>query len=210
MKQLANIISYLFHPLLITTYGCIIIFFGITNSMFFVFTPLKLKFAIVATVFAFTFLMPLLNLLILVKLNYVSSYMAENRKERTFPYLATALCYFGLFYLIYEFPIWPTVKLFVLVGAIGILLTAIINLWWQISAHMVAIGGMLGVVIALCVFMQIPLLEFISLIILISGLIGFARLYLKAHTSSQVYAGFFIGIVVSLSLFSLAHFTNIV
>ena len=72
MSFLANLFSYIFHPLLMVTYMCLIIFFGIENSMFYMFTPLKLKLVIIATVFAFTFLMPVLNLLILLKLNYVS------------------------------------------------------------------------------------------------------------------------------------------
>lgn len=205
MKSFANIISYLFHPLLMATYGCLLVLFGLTDTIYFLFTPLKLKLVLTLTIFAFTFLLPVLNLLILYKLNYVSSLKIEEQGERTFPLIMTALCYFGLFYMIYDFNIWPAVKLFILGGGICILFTAIINVWWKISAHMMGIGGLFGVLLAICYYMQMPVLTAISLCLLVAGCIGFARLYLKSHTPSQVYVGFILGSIVQFSLFFLAQ-----
>ena len=210
MSFLANFFSIVFHPLLMVTYLCVIILFGIEGSMFYMFTPLKLKLIIIAIVFAFTFLMPVLNLMILLKLNYVSSIKIHNRKERTFPLIASSLCYFGLFYMLYDFTIWPTLKLIVLGGAVSIFIAAIINYWWQVSAHMIGIGGLIGVLIALCVFMQLPILLLISISILVAGFVGFARLFLKAHSPKQVYIGFSVGVIVQLGLFYLAHQIQIV
>ncbi len=205
MKNTANIISHLFHPLLMATYGCLIVFFGLTDTIYFIFTPLKLKFILTLTIFAFTFLLPVLNLLILYKLGYVSSLMIENRKERTFPLLMTALCYFGLFYMIYDFNIWPAIKLFILGGGLCIFFAAIITLWWQISAHMIGVGGLIGALLAICYFMQMPILIAISACFMIAGCIGFARLKLNAHTPEQVYVGFIFGCLVQFSLFFLAQ-----
>ncbi len=187
------------------TYGCIIVFFGLSNSIYFIFTPLRVKMVVTLTVFAFTFLLPVLNLLILYKMNYISSLKIENGKERTFPLLITSFCYFGLFYLVYDFNIWPTIKLFILGGGISILLTTFINFWWQISAHMIGVGGMFGTLIALSLYLQAPLFIVISLCLLIAGFIGFARLYLKAHNPAQVYVGFGFGCFVQLSLFLAAY-----
>jgi hypothetical protein len=205
MIKTANIISHLFHPLLMATYGCLIVFFGLTDTIYFIFTPFKLKLVLTFTIFSFTFLLPVLNLLILYKLGYVSSLMIENRKERTFPLLMTSLCYFGLFYMIYDFNIWPAIKLFILGGGLCIFFAAIVTLWWQISAHMIGVGGLIGALLAICYFMQMPMLTAISLCIIIAGGIGFARLKLKAHTPAQVYVGFIFGCLVQFSLFFLAQ-----
>ncbi len=205
MKSSATIISNLFHPLLMATYGCLIVFFGLTNTIYYVFTPFKLKLIITLIVFVFTFLLPTLNLLILYKLNYVSSLRIEDRKERTFPLLMTSLCYFGLFYMIYDFNIWPAIKIFIFGGGTCILLSAIANMWWKISAHMVGVGGLFGVLLAICYYMQMPVFVPISLCVLLAGIIGFARLQLEAHTPAQVYAGFISGCVVQFSLFFLAQ-----
>lgn len=205
MKNIAHFISYLFHPLLMATYGCLIVFFGLTNSIYYVFTPLKLKLVLTLTIFAFTFLLPALNLLILYKLNYVSSLKIENRKERTFPLIMTSLCYFGLFYMIYDFNIWPAIKLFVFGAGLCILFTAIINLWWQISAHMIGVGGLIGVLLAISFFMQMPVFIVLSGCLIVAGCVAFARLQLNAHTPNQVYAGFVFGCLVQFSLFFLAQ-----
>ena len=50
MKTTANIISHLFHPLLMATYGCLIVFFGLTDTIYYLFTPLKLKFILTLTI----------------------------------------------------------------------------------------------------------------------------------------------------------------
>lgn len=205
MIKIANIISHLFHPLLMATYGCLIVFFGLTDTIYFIFTPFKLKLILTFIIFVFTCLLPVLNLLILFKLGYVSSLRIEDRKERTFPLLMTALCYFGLFYMIYDFNVWPAIKLFILGGGLCIFFAAIITLRWQISAHMIGIGGLIGALLAICYFMQMPMLIAISACFIISGCIGFARLTLNAHTPTQVYVGFIFGCLVQFSLFFLAQ-----
>jgi hypothetical protein len=205
MKSIANIISYLFHPILMATYGCLIVFFGLTDTIYFIFTPFKLKLVLTLIIFSFTCLLPALNLLILYKLGYVSSLMIENRKERAFPLLMTALCYFGLFYMIYDFNIWPAIKLFILGGGLCIFFAAMITLRWQISAHMIGVGGLIGALLAICYFMQMPILIAICTCLIIAGCIGFARLKLNAHTPAQVYIGFIFGCLLQFSLFFLAQ-----
>ena len=205
MKNIAHIISYIFHPLLMATYGCLIVFFGLTNSIYFVFTPLRLKLVLTLTIFAFTFLLPSLNLLILYKLNYISSLKIENRKERTFPLITTSLCYFGLFYMINDFNIWPVIKLFILGAGFCIVSAAIISLRWQISTHMIGVGGLTGSLFAISYFMQMPMFTILSSCLLIAGCIGFARLKLNAHTPSQIYVGFIFGYLVQFSLFYMAQ-----
>ncbi len=205
MQKIATFISYVFQPLLMATYGCLFVFFGLHTSIYAIYTPFKTKIAIILMVFVFTFFIPVFNLLILYKLKYISSLRMENRQERVFPLIMTALCYFGLFYLIYNFNIWPAIKLFVLGGGICILLAAIVTVWWQISAHLIGIGGVLGVLLALCYYMQMSIIIPISGCILLAGIIGFARLQLKAHSPTQIYIGFLVGCSVQFSLFALAQ-----
>jgi hypothetical protein len=160
-------------------------------------------------VFVFTFLIPLLNLFILFKLKYVSSLHIEERSQRTFPLLASAFCYFGLYYMLSDFSIWPFLKLFILGAAISILVASIINYWWQVSTHMIGIGGLSGVLIVICSYMQLPILTILSCSFLIAGIVGFSRLKLSAHNSSQIYVGFFVGMGIQIILFYLAFQTQL-
>ena len=136
LKSLSFWISAVFHPLVMATYGCLLIFFSIKNTIFDYLTPLGVKWRITLIVFLFSCLFPAINIYILYKLKRIPSLTLSEQKERTFPYLMTAAFYFGLFYLLLDLNIWPTVKLFVLGGGIAILLVSLINLKYKISAHL--------------------------------------------------------------------------
>lgn len=210
MRKTATFISYLFHPLLMATYGCLLVFFGLSNTMYAIYTPLKIKWIITALVFSFTFCVPILNIIILYKLKYVSSLKLETKEERIMPLLLTVFAYFALYYLLKDFQIWPTIKLLVLGAGISILIATIITIWWQISAHLIGIGGIAGMLLAFSYYLQMPVFMALSIILLIAGSIGFARLTLHAHNQSQVYIGFGLGCLVQFVLFGLAQYLSFV
>lgn len=96
----------------------------------------------------FSFVFPVVNILVLYKLKRIPSITLSEQKDRTYPYIVTALFYFGLFYLLMDVNIWPSIKLFIIGGGLAILLTALVNLKYKISAHMVGLGGLLGILIS--------------------------------------------------------------
>lgn len=183
------------------TYGCLLLFFGIKDTVYDYLTEFETKWRISLIVFVFSFLFPVLNIYLLYKLKRLPSLVLSNQTDRTFPYIMTALFYFGLFYLLMDINIWNTVKIFIVGGGLAILLTAIINLKYKISAHMVGIGGMLGVLISVSYLIKFDFTLFYIAVIIIAGLIAFARLSLKEHEPSQIYSGFLLGLIVQTSLF---------
>ncbi|MBK9285331.1 MAG: hypothetical protein IPM51_13600 [Sphingobacteriaceae bacterium] len=205
MKSLAFWISVILHPLLMASYGCLFIFFIIQNTIFDYLTPFGLKWRISLIVFIFSFLFPILNIFILYKLKRIPSFTLSEQSERTFPYIMTAAFYFGLFYLLFDLNIWPTVKLFVLGGGLAILLVALINLKYKISAHMVGIGGLLGALIALSYLLKFDMTFYYIGIIFLSGILASARLFLKEHNPPQLYSGFLLGLFVQIGLFLISE-----
>jgi hypothetical protein len=201
MRSLALVISALFHPLLMATYACLLLFFAFKNTVFELMTANATKWQITLTVCAFTFVLPVLNIYLMYKLKRVNTLMLSDRNDRTFPYIMTAIFYFGLFYLFYDLRIWESIKLFVLCAGTGILLTAVINLKYKISAHMVGIGGIVGMMISLSLLLRYDLFLFILASVLISGAIGWARIVLDEHKPSQVYTGFLLGLFCQIVLF---------
>lgn len=201
MKAAALLLSVVFHPLLMATYGCALIFFGIKNTVYDFMTPFETKWRITVIVFLFSFAFPVLNIAILYKLKRIPSLTLSKQSDRTFPYIMTALFYFGLFYLLKDVNIWNSIKLFILGGGIGILLTAIINLKYKISAHMVGAGGLLGVLISLSYLIKFDMTLFYMVVIIIAGFLGMSRLYLEEHRPSQLYTGFLLGLIVQSGLF---------
>lgn len=180
------------------TYGALCIFYSENNiSMF---TSPGRKLIILFITFIFTFLLPTINALILLKMRRINSLEMETIKERIIPYTSTALYYFALFYLFYNanFPI--IFQLLIVGAAISIVLTLLVTFRWKISAHAVGIGGVCGAVLGLVYRLQADMQLQFMIIILCSGIVGYARLKLNAHSPSQVYAGFILGFLVEFIL----------
>ena len=83
------------------------------------------------------------------------------------------------------------------------MLTAIINLKYKISAHMVGIGGLLGSLIVVSYVLKYNAVPQLSVLVLLAGVIATCRLYLKAHEPKQIYSGFFLGFLTQVSVFLL-------
>lgn len=197
-EKLAKIISYLFHPLLMPTYGFAFIFF--TKNYISTFTPFNVKWIILGVTFIFTFFLPSLNTLILLKMGRIKSLEMETSSERTIPYISTSFYYFALFYLFYNAQ-FPSIFMILILGAaISVLLSFIINFWWKISAHTIGIGGISGAALGIIYRLQVDMHLMLMILLLLSGIVASARLKLNTHTPSQVYSGFVLGFFVELLL----------
>jgi membrane-associated phospholipid phosphatase len=196
--RFAKIISYIFHPLLMPTYGFAFIFF--TENYISTFIPALLKYIILGVTFLFTFILPTVNALILLKMKRIQSLEMETNEERIIPYSSTALYFFALFYLFYDAEFPSIFKIVILGAGISIVLTFIINFRWKISAHTTGIGGIAGAALGIIYRVQLDMtIAFVS-ILLLSSLVAYARLKLNAHTPAQVYSGFLMGFIIELGL----------
>lgn len=161
----------------------------------------EMQFFILALTFAATFLLPLLSALLLLKMNQISSLAMKAREERKIPYLASAFFYFTESYFLMNTEVPVLVKALMFGATLLVVSVLLVNLFWKISAHMVGIGGLCGMMIAVSYRIQINLHFVIILLFLIAGLVAFSRLKLSAHSPAQVYIGFLLGVSVQLILF---------
>ena len=145
-----------------------------------------------------TIVLPLASIFWLMRKEQVSSLEMSNHKERSLPLFKTFIWMSFGYYLLQNLLLYtPILKAELLGAIIIILLAAIISKFWKISLHLLGIGGVVGVFIAL----QIIYGDFLYLIvffILLSGLLGVARIKQKAHNHAQVYVGFLVGLSVEL------------
>lgn len=190
------------------SYGSLLFFFFLKGSIYYYLTPTNLKWIISAMIFSFSFILPVINIYILYRLNRISSLRLEIQSERTFPYVLTSCFYFGLFYLFLDLSVWPSIKVLIFGGGLAILLTAIINLRYKISAHMVGIGGLLGSLIIVSYVLKYNAVPQIAFLVLLAGVIATSRLYLKAHEPKQIYSGFFLGLLTQVVVFLSFLFFN--
>jgi membrane-associated phospholipid phosphatase len=196
--KIANLISWIFHPMLMPTYALLLIF---NHDTFFVLLlPEKLKLVLAGLIVANTLLIPLIFIWMMKKRGIISSYQLPERGERTFPFVVTALFYFATWFMMQNLGLPGVYYIFVLGGATLIIIASIINLYWKISIHALGIGGLTGGFLALNYQMLLDSTMLILLLIFVSGLVGYARLKLNTHNQSQVYVGYAVGVTVMVGI----------
>lgn len=198
MTIFSKIISFLFHPLLIPLAGFYLMFNS--NSALSVIEP-DLKFYIYILVLFTTVLFPLMAIPVLIAFGAVKNIQMEDHRERVLPLLITAFGYAAGYFILTQVPfIDPFIRYFLLSASIAIIISALVSIKWQISIHLTGIGGLLGTLLALAFKYQVNIILPIMIIILITGLLGTARLYLAAHNGTQVLAGFSVGLITALTV----------
>ena len=192
MKKFHNIVSFVFQPLLMPTYGMMML---LTLD---VFEMLPFTWRVIALLgtFIFTGLMPAAPILLLMRRGDVKDLFISRREERTMPYLFSFLSYVFWTLFLWRTLHFPSFLVGMGVGvSISILLITFINLKWKISAHLSGIGGLAGGVFGICYRMAYNPLWLLILILAISALVAISRIELKAHTPAQTLAGFTLGFV---------------
>ena len=187
---LAKIVSVILHPLLMPALGLLIIF---NSGTYLSYLPYESKKIIFMVVTLCTIIIPLSILPFFLYHKLIISIQMNSRKERFIPLITGFLFYAFCYFLVRRFPIPASYHAFFLGTTIAVLCSLIISVIWKISAHMVGIGGLTGLIVFLILSLRIDLQFLLILAVISSGLIGFARLQLKVHEPAQVYSGFVAG-----------------
>ena len=166
MRVAAKFISFVFHPLLMATYLVIVLgkFFPVILNI----RPDRV-WILTTFVFALTFIVPGLNILLLRYFGSVKSLDMEVRSDRVTPFTFIAIMYTLvaiLFY--YRLPASGFDNMMIIVAVLVIVAT-LITYFYKISIHSMAMGGLLGILFPLLRFSP-QLIEPTAIIVLITGL----------------------------------------
>ena len=198
-----NFISIVFMPMVIPLYMVVYLFqldFFRRNLVAHFDSPEQLIvfkwFTIGATVL-FTIVLPIIPIFILRKRGEVSDMFISKREQRFIPYLIGFFAYAFWTYFLWHIQKMPPYVVGLAFGSsISVLLVLLINFKWKISAHMAGIGGFVGGVFALSYLAGTNPVWWFIFLIFVSILVGLSRIELKAHTPSQVLAGFALGFLI--------------
>lgn len=190
MKKFYEIISLVFQPLLMPTFGMALlmnmdIFIGMSSVWRWI--------AIIGT-FIFTGILPAIPIWLLMRKGEVNDLFISKKEERTMPYLFSFMAY--VFWALF---MWRTLQFPTFIVAMGmgsalsIFIIIFINMKWKISAHMAGIGGLAGSIFGVCYRTAINPVWLFAVILGISALVALSRIELKAHTPGQTLAGFVVG-----------------
>lgn len=201
-QKFANLISIVFHPLLLATY--LFTAFILINPMIALppgYNHLA-QWLIVLVVALTTFVIPALSIIMLKFTGSIRSLKLEGRKERFVPFMyITAFYGFTAYYFSRQLLVTDLAEAIFILTAIMIFIAALINTYWKISIHSLGIGGIVGILLVLALVVTDGAVKYLLVgAILISGLVLWARLELDAHSPAQVYAGYVLGLFVSFML----------
>lgn len=198
MKYVANIVSYLFHPVFIPTIitGC----FNFLNADFFL--PIE---RLVATGQAFfmTFLLPICIYFFLKSLGLLqSSVMIKNVRERSAPLFLNIVIINVLIFKIWGDIANASLKVFFIGYCISYsILFFSVLLKRKYSVHVASICSTVPLFVNQTTTYYLNPFYILPALLLLVGLIASSRLYLKAHTNVEVILGALIGFVPSFILF---------
>ena len=196
---LAHGVSNALTPMLMPTYGVFIAFWVSVLCLL----PYGTRVSVLLMCMGITCILPLIFLSVLRHFKLVKNLQVDIREQRLFPYLFAALCcLIAAYYLYYRHsPQWFT--MFIVGSAVAVLVLAVINLKWKISAHLAGIGGIIALVYQIHVqgLSAFDLFWLLCFIVFLAGLLGSSRMVLRRHDIWQVLAGVVTGFLcVSLTM----------
>ena len=190
-NSIAKILSGLFHPVVMPFFTLVIMFQ--THSFFAGMLPLKQVLFLMSSVLLTTVVCPFLMIYLLYRAKLVSSLYMDKKEERTFPLLSIGVFYYLTYYLLKGISLSALFSYFMLGATLLVLICLFVNFFFKISLHMAGIGGVTGFWIGLCLRQGTPHLILLSSLILLCGILGFARLVNGNHTIKEIYTGLFLG-----------------
>ncbi|MFT6210070.1 MAG: membrane-associated phospholipid phosphatase [Bacteroidia bacterium] len=193
-KKFAMAVSVVFQPIFVPLYSLIILFNADTYITYAVQPEVK-KFIYLITILN-TVILPIGVFYYFYRAKLIETIHMHTAKERSLPFLTTIVFHLSTFYLFSKAPMPSLFPHLVLGAAISVATAFVINLKWKVSIHMLGMGGIVGTIIGLILRYQIDAIQLVMTLVLLSGIVGYSRLRLDAHTPLQVYVGFILGTLI--------------
>jgi hypothetical protein len=194
LRFLSHLISVLFHPLLIVSY--VMAFLIYVHPSAFVGMDRRIRnFRMISTVL-FTVIFPVLSLTLAWRLRLIGSIKLESRQDRLVGFILTMFFYFWANYVFRNLPDTPPVVAHFILGTFLAVCGAwMCTIFFKVSLHAVAMGGLV------CFFILFSLVDpfasglYLTLPILVAGMVCSARLILGAHNNFEMVTGFIVGVL---------------
>jgi len=149
---------------------------------------------VIAVVFINTFMFPAIAILLMRKLGFIDSLEMPDHKQRIIPMVATIIFYVWAYLAIKKINFPALMGAFMMGTLASLFIAFLINVFSKISLHMVGMGGIFMGTLFLSLISPTDIRYFFVAIIVLTGAIASARLYLEAHTMKEVYTGLLVGV----------------
>lgn len=187
----SRIVSMLFTPFYLPLVGMSILFsFSYMNRL-----ELTYRLSILCMVYIFTILLPTVLIHLYRRYQGWTPIELGARERRMVPYIISILCYTGCFYVMSIRNVASFMGRIVIAALVIQIVCALINVWWKVSTHTAAIGGVAGALMAFGILFNFDPTWWLCLVFLVAGVVGTSRMILLQHSLLQVVSGFGIGLL---------------
>lgn len=194
-----RLISLVLHPAVLPTIGVLLYFLFIPKML-----TRQQELFILALVFIATYIIPIIVLFLLKSLGFIKDMYLMSLRERKIPVVLMILIFYFLGYIFTVNAVTYDLGVLFYASSLGLLIINILFLWKiKTSLHLMGMGNTLGFLLVLNYQYGIHALPAIMIIILLSGILGSARIQLKAHVPLEVYLGFLLGLGTQFLMFYL-------
>ena len=210
LLKCARVLSSLFSPFYMTlvVFACILLH-GLKRLLYVGYVPSLLGYVVLLfMVTCFTAVIPLASISVFRRVMRLSRGALSQRRNRAIPYVMTILSYLACTVMLSILNVPAYLQGSVVAALVTLMLCAVINMWWKVSVHMAALGGVTAALGVCGVVMNFNPLWHMCLLFLISGVVGTSRMILRQHTLSQILWGFGLGVACS-TLFMIRGFLKI-
>ncbi|RYY53884.1 MAG: hypothetical protein EOO09_16410 [Chitinophagaceae bacterium] len=196
VRVFANVLSYIFHPLFIPVY--LIWFLMHAEPQLFASFSDKDRMIVLVRFFVIYTFFPLVTVLLAKGLGFLSSIHMRNQKDRIIPYIAFGIYFFWMAYVFRHQPQFaPQVLQLAIAIFIASSLGLIVNIYMKVSMHGMSMGVALAFVTMLA-FQSAGFTMYLSVALLLTGLVCTARMIASDHTPREIYTGLLTGILSML------------
>ena len=193
-RFVARAISFLAHPLFVPLYvACFLLF---VHPLMFAGYEQVAKLKLLATIFVNLTLLPAITVFLCWRLKFINSIFLSTPRERIIPLAAAMIFYFWCWFVLRNFTEIPVLfRQFLLGSFITIIVAWMANIYFKISLHALAMGGVLCFIWMVVFGFEGGSAGYLAAAAVMAGLVCTSRLVLDAHRPFEVYAGFILGAV---------------
>ncbi len=197
LRFFAHFFSFVFHPLFIPFYVCWFLAF-VHPSYFSGFSHSgKIRIILMVTLNVVAF--PAISVLLLKALGFIDSIFLRTQRDRIIPYIASMTFFFWAQYALREQQEIPRILVAFMFGVfISSAAALIANIYFKISIHAIAMGGLVGIFFVIMQQHTMLMTWPLSAAVLIAGLVCTSRFIVSDHTPKEIYSGLLIGFICQL------------
>jgi hypothetical protein len=194
----AQLFSYLLHPLFIPAVVSWLLLYR--HTVYFLVIDDQSRIRLLAMIVVVTLFFPAFVVFLLWRLKFISNLYLETQRERIIPLNVSIIFYFWAYYVSRNLDVVPPALVQWLMGVFITASAALFtNIFFKISLHTLAFGGAITFMAwQLATDPHWPRL-WLLITMLLAGIAGTARLARRAHSPSEIYAGYLAGAICQIA-----------